>query len=641
MEKKILSSRYELEEQVEQGGMSTVYKAHDNILNRTVAVKVLKKEFYNNQDFLVKFNNEAKAAASLNHPNIVNVYDVGKDEDAAYIVMEYVDGINLKKLIKGKGRLTESEAINILTQTCYALREAHNHGIIHRDVKPHNIMITNDGKVKVGDFGIAKATSSATITAVGEVLGSVHYFSPEQARSAYMDNRSDIYSLGIVLYEMLIGTTPYDGDTPVNVALKHINSTVRIPEEFKEKISLPLQNMILKMTNKDMDSRYNNIDEILKDIDSINAGKQIQNYSLENEDEFETKIIKMPKKYTTPNKKTVKKSNSKKLNVKNIAIASALVIALVFLLFNAESLYDMAFDNKTVVVPNIIDMKEEDAKKTLEDIGLKLKVTDIKDSDKEENTIIYQNPSDGVSIRKGEEIVAMLSNGLKQNFGAPELVNLDVNEAKGKLEKLGISAEVEYEFSNDVNKDIVISQSVKAGEKLKKGETILLKVSKGKDENLTNVPNFIGLTVEQAKERLDGFTLGNVSYKQDTTKQDGIILVQNPEKDSSAPKGSSIDVIVNKLDENKGNSGQYDPTLNVQDLPKTVSKEITLILPQKEYIKLTLIEKSTGVVAYSTNVSTLQSPNYNVQLSSERGTSKQYDIYIDDAYYSSTSVIDF
>ena len=235
----------------------------------------------------------------------------------------------------------------------------------------------------------------------------------------------------------------------------------------------------------------------------------------------------------------------------------------------------------------------------------------------------------------------MLSNGLKQNFGAPELVNLDVNEAKGKLEKLGISAEVEYEFSNDVNKDIVISQSVKAGEKLKKGETILLKVSKGKDENLTNVPNFIGLTVEQAKERLDGFTLGNVSYKQDTTKQDGIILVQNPEKDSSAPKGSSIDVIVNKLDENKGNSGQYDPTLNVQDLPKTVSKEITLILPQKEYIKLTLIEKSTGVVAYSTNVSTLQSPNYNVQLSSERGTSKQYDIYIDDAYYSSTSVIDF
>lgn len=641
MEKKILSSRYELEEQVEQGGMSTVYKAHDNILNRTVAVKVLKKEFYNNQDFLVKFNNEAKAAASLNHPNIVNVYDVGKDEDAAYIVMEYVDGINLKKLIKGKGILTESEAINILTQTCYALREAHNHSIIHRDVKPHNIMITNDGKVKVGDFGIAKATSSATITAVGEVLGSVHYFSPEQARSAYMDNRSDIYSLGIVLYEMLIGTTPYDGDTPVNVALKHINSTVRIPEEFKEKISLPLQNMILKMTNKDMDSRYNNIDEILKDIDSINAGKQIQNYSLENEDEFETKIIKMPKKYTTPNKKTVKKANSKKLNVKNIAIASALVIALVFLLFNAESLYDMAFDNKTVVVPNIIDMKEEEAKKTLEDIGLKLKVTDIKDSDKEENTIIYQNPSDGVSIRKGEEIVAMLSNGLKQNFGAPKLVNLDVNEAKDKLEKLGIGAEIEYEFSNDVNKDIVISQSVKAGEKLKKGETILLKVSKGKDENLTNVPNFIGLTVEQAKERLDGFTLGNVSYKQDTTKQDGIILVQNPEKDSSAPKGSSIDVIVNKLDENKGNSGQYDPTLNVQDLPKTVSKEITLILPQKEYIKLTLIEKSTGVVAYSTNVSTLQSPNYNVQLSSERGTSKQYDIYIDDAYYSSTSVIDF
>lgn len=638
MEKKILGSRYELLEQIEQGGMSTVYKAKDNVLNRIVAVKVLKKEFLDNSDFLVKFNNEARAAASINHQNIINVYDVGKDADAAFIVMEYVDGINLKQLIKNKGTLSEAEAITILKQICYALREAHNHGIIHRDVKPHNIMIGKDNVVKIGDFGIAKATSSATITSVGEVLGSVHYFSPEQARNSYMDSRSDIYSLGIVLYEMLIGKTPFDGDTPVNVALKHINDTVRIPQEYKRKLSRPIQSMILKMTNKDMDMRYDSVDELIKDIDTINEGKEDIDFKI-GEDNFETKIIKMP--HGLNRQREVKNTNRKKrkLNVKNILAVSVLLLSVIVLLFNAESIYDAYFNKKTVVIPDLIDMKEDEAKGVLEDMGLKLKVTDEKDSDKEKGIIIYQNPVKGVKIRKGEEISVMVSNGINQVLSVPNLVGKTVNEAKAKLEESGFEVEVEYEYSEEIAKDTVISQGNAAGEELKKGSSISLTVSKGSDETKSPIPNFIGLTLDQAKERLGDFELGNVSYKQDLTKADGIILVQNPPKDELAKKGGNIDVIINKIEENVSSGNGSSQQTDTQKL--YVTKNITLVLPQKESLKLTLIDKATGITAYNTNISTMTSPNCDVPLSAGSGESKQYDVYIDDVYYSSTAVIAF
>ena len=260
MEKIILGGRYALLEKISEGGMSTIYRAYCNVLNRVVAVKILKQEFSNDEEFLKKFNNEAKSAAALNHPNIVGVYDIGSDDDVSYIIMEFVDGKNIKQIINERGSFAEKGALEILRQICVALKAAHDQGIVHRDIKPHNIMINKFGIVKVGDFGIAKATSSATITKSESIMGSVHYISPEQAKGEYVDKRSDIYSLGIVFYEMLTGKVPYDEEKAINTALKHVNCQLEIPEKYKHILSSSVQNILLKMVQKNPNDRY--LDEI-------------------------------------------------------------------------------------------------------------------------------------------------------------------------------------------------------------------------------------------------------------------------------------------------------------------------------------------------------------------------------------------
>ena len=295
----VLGNRYEIIRKIGDGGMAFVYEAKDRLLNRTVAVKVLRPEFVDDEEFLGKFKREAEAVASLSHPNIVNVYDVGEDGKVHYIVMEFVDGQNLKDIIKNEGTLDEYTALDITKQIAKALGAAHKKGIIHRDIKPHNILISNEGRlVKVADFGIAKAVSSSTMTSTGSIIGSVHYFSPEQAKGKYVGNTTDLYSLGIVLYEMIIGRVPFRGDSPISIALQHINDEIEFTQEEKVAIPQSVRTIIKKLTSKSSDDRYQSAEELIEDIEYIEKNidldfiKEYDNYATKKIDESEiTKAI--------------------------------------------------------------------------------------------------------------------------------------------------------------------------------------------------------------------------------------------------------------------------------------------------------------------------------------------------------------
>lgn len=273
---KVLSDRYEIIEKIGVGGMAIVYKAKDLLLNRVVTIKVLREQFASDDDFVRRFRREAQSAASLSHPNIVSIYDVGKDGDTEYIVMEYVEGQNLKELIRNYAPLSSEQSINLARQIAEAIRHAHEHHIIHRDIKPHNILVTADGRAKVTDFGIARAVSAATMTHTGDIIGSVHYLSPEQAKGVQTNEQSDLYSLGIILYELLTGKVPYDGETPVAIALKHLQENPVPPSQLNPRISQGIENVILKAIAKAPERRYQTAVEFVEDLNHIQNGEPIR-----------------------------------------------------------------------------------------------------------------------------------------------------------------------------------------------------------------------------------------------------------------------------------------------------------------------------------------------------------------------------
>ena len=316
----VLGNRYEIIKKIGDGGMAFVYKAKDILLNRIVAVKVLRPEFVDDDEFLGKFKREAEAVASLSHPNIVNVYDVGEDGKVHYIVMEYIDGQNLKEIIKNEGTLDEYTALDITKQIAMALSAAHKKGIIHRDIKPHNILISNEGRVvKVADFGIAKAVSNSTMTNIGSIIGSVHYFSPEQAKGKFVSNNADLYSLGIVLYEMIIGKVPFRGDSPISIALQHINDEIEFTSEEQINIPQSVRTIIKKLTEKSSVDRYQSAEEVIEDIEYIEKNidldfiKEYDNYVTQKIDQ--DKIMARSKKYN-PNKNYYEELSLKTLSQK-------------------------------------------------------------------------------------------------------------------------------------------------------------------------------------------------------------------------------------------------------------------------------------------------------------------------------------
>ena len=536
----VLGNRYEILRKIGDGGMAFVYQARDKLLNRIVAVKVLRPEFVDDQEFLVKFKREAEAVASLSHPNIVNVYDVGEDGKVHYIVMEYVDGQNLKEIIQDEGRLEEYTALDIAKQIARALSAAHRNGIIHRDIKPHNILISKDGRqVKVADFGIAKAVSSSTMTNMGSVIGSVHYISPEQAKGKHLTSNADLYSLGIVLYEMIIGRVPFSGDSPISIALKHINEDIAFTEEDKINIPNSVRTIISKMTQKEPANRYQTAEEVIEDIEFVernidlpyikdynnfattdvdrrdpeifNGRKPVQYDDYEDDDYYDEdgddyyedddyyyededidddyyeekpksrKEKKREKKQEKKNKAKKKETPRARRRLKILAVILIMILigyAAFFMKYFGLGLFSKD-NSENVTVPSVVNMTVEEAQKSLEGTGLRLVVKSEEYSNGvSKDRIITQTPSENTTLKKGDSVSVIVSKG-NSKVPVPNVVGLKLSQAEKLLNdnKL-ILGNVKYEY-NDAEEGTVLSQSLVGGSS-DEGQKVSLVVSKGK-----------------------------------------------------------------------------------------------------------------------------------------------------------------
>lgn len=562
---KLLNNRYRILAKIGIGGMAVIYKAQDTLLDRFVAIKVLKEEYVNNEQFLKKFKREAQAAARLTHPNIVNVFDVGEEDGLHYIVMELVEGQTLKEYIEQRGCLTWKETLAIVLQIASALDTAHKNNIIHRDIKPQNILMSDDGVPKVTDFGIAKAVTSSTVTTDGDAMGSVHYISPEQARGGFVDERSDLYSLGIMMYEMLTGILPYVGDTVVSIAIQHIQSHVPQIETVTPNIPQAVADIANKLTNKQPEKRYQNAMELMN---AIIKAKNNPYVSLENpEDSKKEKAIAVKSSYPKPkpseeriiltqsnedapkDEDDVKvKHNWKSLlsmifQKKKIVIVS---IAFIILILATMLIYGLS-DNKKVEVPDITGMTITQMEEELDKVGLDYKIVLEQNSlDVAVDHVISQSPEAGQYIKKSLPIEIVISLG-PQKVVMPDVVGQYEVNAKSMLENEGlVVSEVNKEYNDEYDVNIVYSQSPAANEEVLEGSSVILYVSKGKETNI--MPNLVGKTEDEAREELTklGLTITSVKYAVSTKYEKGIVTSQDPAANKLVEKTQGVTITVSK-----------------------------------------------------------------------------------------------
>lgn len=583
----VISGRYEVMSRIGTGGMADVYKAIDRKLNRYVAIKVLKSEFREDATFVRKFQSEAQAAAGLLHPSIVNVYDVGEDRGLYYIVMELVEGITLKEYIQKKGRLTPKEVISIAVQVCSAMEVAHSHNIIHRDIKPQNIMISKEGKVKVTDFGIAKATSSNTIST--NAMGSVHYTSPEQARGGYSDAKSDIYSLGITMYEMITGELPFDGDSTVSIALKHLQEDITEPSEIVPDIPYSLEQIILKCTQKSPDRRYGDITQLEKDLRHSLADpdgdfvviapfngsdtkmitaeelSRIQkaaeydeddDYSYDDDDDDDDYDERRAHRREA-NKKEIDPKMAKIMKILTIVVSIIFIFILVFVVGKAMGVFgtgpsnNQESEDKKVEVPDLVGKSQEDAEKECKKIGLTLKVVDEVESKKQEKGHIEsQRTQAGVKMPKGAIIQVVISSGKLVQI--PRLEGKDYIDARDRLIDLGFdknNIKMEKEPSDSIDEDDVTRTDPVAGEWLSKSKEITIYVSSGIE--MKRVPNLVGMTKADAEKALTDLGLVPEVTEEYSTTEAGKVVRQETDWGSEVAKGSTVKFVVSKGEEPK------------------------------------------------------------------------------------------
>lgn len=576
-----ISGRYEVVSRIGVGGMADVYKAIDRVLDRNVAVKVLKSEFRQDALFVKKFHSEAQAAARLGHPNIVNVYDVGEDRGRYYIVMELVEGITLKDYIQKKGQLTPKEVIGITLQVCAGIEAAHNHDIIHRDIKPQNIIISREGKVKVTDFGIAKATSSNTIST--NVMGSVHYTSPEQARGGFSDAKSDIYSLGISMYEMITGRLPYDGDSTVSIALKHLQEDMVPPSEYAKEIPYSLERIILKCTQKSPDRRYASISQLVKDLKRSMAEpdgdfvviapfmgantviitpeelKRIQEQAEYEDDEYIYEEKKPEKKRSTTQKKKseIDPKMAKIMKILTIVVSVIFVFILLFVGGKAIGIFEFGpgvglEQHEKGIVPQLEGMTEEEAKEACEEVGLELRVVEREESDKyEEGRVISQKTQEGTKMPEGAVVQVVVSSGLKgKEIEIPELKNMSEKKAVEALKEAGFKEEniiVITREDDKVDAGKVIGTMPEAGSKATEKSEITLILSGGAEKAI--MPKLVGRTKEDAEKALEAVGLNGNPKEEYSDKPAGEVIAQSIKSGEEIDKGTTVNYVVSKGEE--------------------------------------------------------------------------------------------
>ena len=542
--------------------MAIVYKARDMILNRFVAVKVLRDEFTTDEEFIKRFETEAQSAARLTHANIVSIYDVGVDNGIYFIVMELIQGKTLKEIIVEEGGpLPWKWSVNVAIQIASALEVAHRNNIIHRDIKPHNIIITEDGVAKVTDFGIAKAVSNSTITAFGKTIGSVHYFSPEHARGGYTDAKSDLYSLGVVMYEMLTGRVPFDADTPVSVALKHMQETPEEPIELNPNIPEAVNQIIMKALKKEPELRYQNATEMLEDMKmalknpSGDFVEQREYDPTAATQKIDTQRIKTLEQ-ENQNRKGKKEGKFKKFikNHKGISIFIGLI--LLFTVAFGGTLGILSLTNpKEVLLPNLVGLSKEEAKTEAENAKLVYKEAEEGEYSSEvpEGYVISQDPQyvENYNVKEGSEITVVISKGTEKAI-VPNVEGKSQEDAIKMLEDAKLKAEVVEETSQTVKEGYVVSQETEPDTEVSAGDTVKIHVSTGTGIKQVQMVSVIGETEANARSRITelGLTV-NVVYEEDTSKDNGVVLKQSVNSGTTVNEGTSVTITVNKIAETK------------------------------------------------------------------------------------------
>ena len=626
-----LINRYEIIMKIGSGGMADVYKAKDHVLNRLVAIKVLKQEYSTDATFVKKFRVEAQSAAGLSHPNIVNVYDVGEDDGVYFIVMELVQGITLKNYIDMKGKLDIREALNISVQIASGLSAAHENRIIHRDIKPQNIIMSRDGKVKVTDFGIAKVADSTTVTTTA--AGTVHYISPEQARGGYSDERSDIYSLGITMYEMVTGRVPFEGETNVAVALMHIQSEITPPRQLEPSIPVSFEKIILKCTQKKPERRYASARELIADlrkvlthpdgeyvvipgaipqgrtivmndddIDSLKAASLRKNFGTKPEETYveepeegeEEKPVQKPVQKKRPvKKKDIEEDNddfdkdeeddddeevnpalSKVMMALGIGGFIILAVIIFFIIGHAagffggsgslfghknkdtstesistESVSDTSSDTSTagerVTVPDLSKKTEDEAKAALKELRLGVNVQTGTSDDVPEGQVYDQSPAAGTKVDVHTQVTINISSG-KEKFSLDDVTGMQYQQAQAQLENDGLVVSLEFDYSDSVGSDKVISTSPKAGSQVAKGDTITITASKGKETKTTTVPNLLGQNIDDAIQMIKdaGLTYNGKSSDYSDSYSENQVMNQSISAGKTVDEGTTISLTV-------------------------------------------------------------------------------------------------
>ena len=641
LEGKILGNRYEIIEKIGNGGMATVYKSKDRVLNRYVAVKILRDEFTTDEEFIKRFRIEAQSAASLTHPNIVSIFDVGNEGSLYYIVMELIKGKTLKEIItEENGPLPWKWSLNVVTQIASALETAHKNNIVHRDIKPHNIIITEDGIAKVTDFGIAKAVSNSTITAFGTTIGSVHYFSPEHARGGYTDAKSDLYSLGVVMYEMLTGRVPFDADTPVSVALKHMQEDPIEPKELNDNIPQVVNDIIMKAMQKDVNLRYQSATEMLKDLNAAlknpddnfvhigsNVGAATQRISTQEiaEAERKAKEANNPKNGKKPNKfiQFVKKH-------KALSFVIGAII-LFFVAFGATMGIVELVNPNDVQIPDLVNKTQDEAEQIVKELKLKLVVkSEEYNENVEEGKIISQDPAyqENYTIKEHSEISVVISKGT-ETVEVPDVVGKTREEAEKLLKDAGLVAEITEENDEKVEAGIVLSQDIEDGETVNKGSTVKLVVSKGSGIVNVEVPSVVGRTEQEARNLLTEAGLKvNVVNDEDESKNDSVVLRQSREAGTEVQEGTTITITVNKVSEAKEatftidveaiTGGYEEETGNSTSGNTAKTVDITITVGGSEAFQQSNVDKNSTITA---RVSGKGSKEVVVTLTNSRGES--------------------
>ena len=553
LEGRLLGNRYEIIKKIGMGGMATVYKARCRVLNRYVAIKILRDEFTTDAEFIKRFECEAQAAASLSHPNIVGIYDVANEGDLYYIVMELIQGKTLKEIINSDGVLPWKWSINVAIQIASALEVAHKNNIVHRDIKPHNIIITEDGVAKVTDFGIAKAVSNSTITAFGSTIGSVHYFSPEHAKGGFTDAKSDLYSLGVVMYEMLTGRVPFDADTPVSIALKHIQEEPIEPIRLNPNIPISVNNVIMKAMKKDPSQRYTSATEMLRDL-----RETIKNPTGDFVKETDINDVPTQRIQTIDTEKlendTRKKENKiaaffKKHKVLRVILIVVLSIAIFFAALFGAYFGINANRPKEVPIPDLVGKSQEVAQTTLKELNVVYELKEeVHDDEIPAGYIISQEPpfQENLTILEGSTISVVVSKGQKIVV-VPKVVGDKIEDAEKELSELGLKVSIEEEYNEKVEAGIVTKQSIEEGEEVAGNTEIKLTVSKG--VKMVKVPNLLGKTEEEAKKEIEnaGLKLNTVRTETDTTKENGVVIRQDIEDGKEVEEKTEITITINVL----------------------------------------------------------------------------------------------